>query len=586
MNNAKSLAAEVIFDPKSLKYHEDIRMFQGCPTLAVTRGGRIFLGWYAGGLGEPSMDNYNLLVYSDDRGKTWSSPLFVIPSNCEDRIHALDIQLYTDPQGVLHVQWVQNNATLYTGQPLEYRPDRPLTKRDDYIFKDFRHHAWEMICEKPDATPLQFSEPKPLYPGFLRCKPTFLKNGHQLHFAYDQLSDRYVFQRTEDNGATFTRHVGAVKHETPFDETMAYEMQNGDIRMLARTTQSELAESISHDGGFTWEKTKPSGIPSANSRFFIRRLPSGRILLVNNDDPSHKRKRMTVSLSEDDGHTWPHKLCLDERENVSYPDADVYDQTIYLTYDRDRMGAREIFFTSFTEEDIIKGNTPDITIVSKPEKHPEKQTAIRMLEQEKLIVILDSIEKETLIPLTEALYAGGVRLVELPFSGKAREADLETAEMLRMLTTHWQDRMLVGAGAVLTEEQVWLAGIAGVAFISFSDTKKSVIHEARRCGIVTVPCAYTPTEITTAMRSRADFVKLCPAELGGLVYWNAIRKALPDARLLVSGADIDDQKAYLEADAVACSAELSLFLGACSEKEAPLSLTKAVEHHIKKIKLS
>ena len=91
MKNADKTACEVLYRPESDKYDEDIRMFQGCPTVAVTEGGRIYLGWYAGGTGEPHMENYNLLIYSDDSGSTWSKPIIVIPSSYENHIHALDI---------------------------------------------------------------------------------------------------------------------------------------------------------------------------------------------------------------------------------------------------------------------------------------------------------------------------------------------------------------------------------------------------------------------------------------------------------------------------------------------------------------
>ena len=64
MKNAKAEACEVLYQPKSSKYSEAIRIYQGCPTIAVTKGGRIYLGWYSGGIGEPHMDNYNLVVYS------------------------------------------------------------------------------------------------------------------------------------------------------------------------------------------------------------------------------------------------------------------------------------------------------------------------------------------------------------------------------------------------------------------------------------------------------------------------------------------------------------------------------------------
>lgn len=79
MNNANKIPCDIIYNPVSRTYWESVRQFQGCPTIAVTRGGRIFLGWYAGGTKEPHMDNYNLLVYSDDNGETWSKPLLVIP---------------------------------------------------------------------------------------------------------------------------------------------------------------------------------------------------------------------------------------------------------------------------------------------------------------------------------------------------------------------------------------------------------------------------------------------------------------------------------------------------------------------------
>lgn len=78
---------------------------------------------------------------------------------------------------------------------------------------------------------------------------------------------------------------------------------------------------------------------------------------------------MTVYLSDDDGKSWQYKRCIDEREALSYPDADFHDGRIYLVYDRERSGqnsAKEILFTSFTEEDIISGGDIDVAVISKP----------------------------------------------------------------------------------------------------------------------------------------------------------------------------------------------------------------------------
>ena len=109
-DRAKAKPCELIYEPSDPKYDESIRSFQGCPTLAVSRGGRIFIGWYSGGTCEPHMDNYNILTFSDDGGKTFGKPYIVIPSDKERCVHALDIQLWTAPNGALWMFWVQNNT--------------------------------------------------------------------------------------------------------------------------------------------------------------------------------------------------------------------------------------------------------------------------------------------------------------------------------------------------------------------------------------------------------------------------------------------------------------------------------------------
>jgi predicted neuraminidase len=143
---------------------------------------------------------------------------------------------------------------------------------------------------------------------------------------------------------------------------MVVELRDGSLMMLVRTTYG-IARSVSRDRGLTWEKSENSGIPGPNSRFFIRRLKSGRLLLVNHHgftlDPNRRisgRTHLAALLSEDDGRTWSHSLMLDEREGVSYPDGvEAPDGRIYITYDRERHAAREILMAVFTEEDILSG---------------------------------------------------------------------------------------------------------------------------------------------------------------------------------------------------------------------------------------
>lgn len=362
--NANKIPCEFLMNPKDPKYDEKIRLFQGCPTIAITKKGRIFTAWYSGGTREPHIENYNLLVCSDD-GVNWSKPILVIPSSKERLVHALDIQLWISPEGYLYVFWIQNNVSV---EP-EVRPQcgsyQPLAFVDGYMFDDFNHSQWLAICENPDAEELVFSKPKCIGDGFMRCKPTVLPNGNIMIFNYKQTVDRYAYSISNDNGQTFERYFGPNKIDTWFDEGMAYVKKDGSVRLFVRTAKGEIGEMTSLDNGITWDEPKLTGIPNPDTRFYISRTPSGRILLVNNED-NKIRKNMTAYLSEDDGETWKYKLLIDEREVTSYPDVDFYDGKIHLVYDRGRCEEKEILYVKLTEEDIINKNNVDINIISKP----------------------------------------------------------------------------------------------------------------------------------------------------------------------------------------------------------------------------
>ena len=367
-DNART-ACRVIYKPTDPIYDENIRKFQGCPTIAVTKKGRVFLGWYSGGTREPHIENYNILTFSDDGGKSFGRPYLVIPSDKERLVHALDIQLWTAPNGSLWVFWVQNNV-LPDREEYSYLltndPTKPVVAVNGYFFPDMRHTEWCIVCDDPDAPEPRFSEPVMLDIGFLRCKPLVTESGRWLFFNYDQLTDRYGYSISDDNGKSFERRYGGKKQSTPFDEGTAYQRRDGSIHLLARTKLGYIARSVSADDGESWTDGELTDIESPNTRLFISRTPSGRVLLVNNDD-SEVRQRMTVYLSEDDGVTFKYKKCIDPRRGLSYPDVDFCDGRIYLTYDRERTGAKEILLAVFTEDDIIDKNSEiEINIVSKP----------------------------------------------------------------------------------------------------------------------------------------------------------------------------------------------------------------------------
>ena len=373
-DNAKE-PCSVRYYPTDSRFSEAEVRYQGCPTVAITRGGRIFVGWYGGGVKEPSLEHFNIVKYSDDGGNSFSAPLLVIESDKERMVHALDIQLWTAPNGAIWLFWVQNN-TLPLTEDKEYMMTAntvdklPVVKADGYIFPDMRHTCWCIVCDDPDAEKPIFSEPRLLDIGFLRCKPLVLNSGRWIFFNYDQLTDRYGYTISDDEGKSFTRHYGSAKLCTSYDESMAYERLDGSVRMFARNRMREIAETISCDHGLSWSEARLTGIKSPDTRFFISRTPAGRVILINND-MKEQRERMSIWLSDDDGETWKYKKLVDDpTHHLTYPDADFHDGKIYLVYDRGRRFENEIHLLVFTEDDVMNGETDILKsiIISKPEQ--------------------------------------------------------------------------------------------------------------------------------------------------------------------------------------------------------------------------
>jgi hypothetical protein len=161
---------------------------------------------------------------------------------------------------------------------------------------------------------------------------------------------------TTDQGQTFqlrgTAHIAAPETRGP-DEEMIVERQDGSLWMLVRV--QGLAESISTDGGKTWSPVERSKIKHNTSRFFLRRLRSGALLLVKHGplDKRTKRELLTAYISDDDGKTWQGGLMIDERDDVTYPDGvQAADGTIYLVYDFHRTPEGIIHMATFREEDV------------------------------------------------------------------------------------------------------------------------------------------------------------------------------------------------------------------------------------------
>ncbi len=177
-----------------------------------------------------------------------------------------------------------------------------------------------------------------------------------------------------------------------------------------------------------------------------------------------------------------------------------------------------------------------------------REEVIQKIEKEKIVVIVRGVEKEKVIPLAEAMYKGGIRLLEVTYSADASVSDAETAETIKMLVEHFAGRMCIGAGTVLTEKQVEFTKKAGGQFIISPDTAEKVIRKTRELGMVSMPGALTPSEIQAAHTYGADFVKLFPAAALGTAYIKAVSAPLSHIKFLaVGGIDENNILEYVRA---------------------------------------
>lgn len=164
-----------------------------------------------------------------------------------------------------------------------------------------------------------------------------------------------------------------------------------------------------------------------------------------------------------------------------------------------------------------------------------RETTISKIKEEKIIVIVRGVAREKLIPMAEAMYEGGIRLMEVTYNANGDPADEEIADRIAMLTKHFEGRMLIGAGTVLTEKQVALTKAAGGRFIISPDAAPEVIRATRAAGLVSIPGCLTPSEMQTAHKAGADFIKLFPSDAFGPAYFKAVKAPLSHLDILAVG---------------------------------------------------
>lgn len=175
-------------------------------------------------------------------------------------------------------------------------------------------------------------------------------------------------------------------------------------------------------------------------------------------------------------------------------------------------------------------------------------TGLEWFKKSKIIAIVRGLAPEHMVQLAEALYEGGIDLIEVTFHQSQPETWQNTATSIQAIASHMTGRMLVGAGTVICEKQLDMACKAGAAYVVTPNTDSHLIRTVKVRGLLSFPGAFTPSEIVEAYQAGADAVKVFPAGNLGPSYIQAIKAPLPHIPLVaVGGINVKNAREYMAA---------------------------------------
>ena len=144
----------------------------------------------------------------------------------------------------------------------------------------------------------------------------------------------------------------------------------------------------------------------------------------------------------------------------------------------------------------------------------------------KIIAIVRGIPSENVADLAKALVKGGISCIEVTFDQSSEEKVKDTLKAISNIREALGDQVCVGAGTVMTVEQVEAAAAAGAEYMISPNTNEAVIARTKELGKISIPGAMTPTEVARAYEMGADIVKMFPAGILGCDYIKAVKAPL------------------------------------------------------------
>jgi 2-dehydro-3-deoxyphosphogluconate aldolase/(4S)-4-hydroxy-2-oxoglutarate aldolase len=186
-----------------------------------------------------------------------------------------------------------------------------------------------------------------------------------------------------------------------------------------------------------------------------------------------------------------------------------------------------------------------------------KQATLQQIRDHRIVAIVRDNNYDVALATARACLAGGLKCLEVALTTP------DALEVIRTLQRETEDDVVIGAGTVLDAETARHAIFAGAQFLLSPSVDANVIALCSRYQVVSVPGAFTATEVVMALSAGADIVKIFPAEFAGPAYIKSIAAPLPHVAFMPSGGvSVDNIDTWFDAGAMSVGVGGHLTAGA------------------------
>jgi len=204
-----------------------------------------------------------------------------------------------------------------------------------------------------------------------------------------------------------------------------------------------------------------------------------------------------------------------------------------------------------------------------------KPEIISLLTNPGIIAVVRAQRAEQVIPLSEALIAGGVIAIEITMTTP------NAIEAIRQAREKVGERAVIGVGTVLTEKVCRDAIEAGAEFVVTPICRTEFVAIARAADRPIMLGAYTPTEAQMAHEAGADFIKIFPADTLGPGYVKALRAPLPHLKIVpTGGVDVNNVGDFFKAGCAAVGVGGSMVTAKMLQEGDWAGLTKVAREFV------